>query len=554
MAAKLQCEICGGKLVGKPGGIFECENCGTEYSTEWARAKIQEITGTVKVEGTVEVTGKVQVDSTSNKETLLQRGMLALEDGKWEDAKEFFNQALNYDAQYADAYLGLAMAEEQCRDQEAFQQKYIEVDSPLRLNGNANLNRACQFSKELTDRLTQLNEDGKKADDAARLAEENVREQLSIIRKRFALPSVMISSRASHNVFLLADGTVIVRGGDNSKGERNVSVWRDIVAVSAGGSHTVGLRLDGRVVAVGNNDYGACNVAGWRNIVAIAAGTSHTIGLRADGTVVGTVCPNPKYYFGQCEVNGWKNIVAIAAGGFHSLGLCADGNVVSTNSSHSQAFRSDRLAHSDKDRIVAIAAGYTHSVGLRANGTVFATGKNDAGECNVSGWRDIVAVAAGWDNTVGLRADGTVLSTVNIKDPSSGKWKVYSWTDIVAIAAGSNHTLGLRADGTVVATEYTGDKKYYQGQCDVSGLRLFSSLETIKTERKAAMDKAEAKRKADEESAKAKRKAKIEALNAEKAQLDAELPSIKGLFAASKRAKIEGRLAEIEAVLKKLGG
>ena len=132
--------------------------------------------------------------------------------------------------------------------------------------------------------------------------------------------------------------------------------------------------------------------------------------------------------------------------------------------------------------------------------------------------------------------------------------KIYGWTDIVAIAAGSNHTLGLRADGTVVATEYTGDKKYYQGQCDVSGLRLFSSLETIKTERKAAMDKAEAKRKADEESAKAKRKAKIEALNAEKAQLDAELPSIKGLFAASKRAKIEGRLAEIEAVLKKLGG
>ena len=62
MAAKLECEICGGKLVGKPGGIFECESCGMEYSTEWAKAKIQEIKGTVKVEGTVEVTGKVQLD------------------------------------------------------------------------------------------------------------------------------------------------------------------------------------------------------------------------------------------------------------------------------------------------------------------------------------------------------------------------------------------------------------------------------------------------------------------------------------------------------------
>ena len=45
MAAKLQCEICGGKLIGKPGGIFECDSCGVEYSTEWAKEKIQEITG-----------------------------------------------------------------------------------------------------------------------------------------------------------------------------------------------------------------------------------------------------------------------------------------------------------------------------------------------------------------------------------------------------------------------------------------------------------------------------------------------------------------------------
>ena len=26
--AALQCEICGGKLMGSPGGIFECDSCG----------------------------------------------------------------------------------------------------------------------------------------------------------------------------------------------------------------------------------------------------------------------------------------------------------------------------------------------------------------------------------------------------------------------------------------------------------------------------------------------------------------------------------------------
>ena len=59
MATKLQCEICGGKLIGKAGGIYECDSCGMEYDTTWVKEKIQQIQGTVKVEGTVEVTGKV---------------------------------------------------------------------------------------------------------------------------------------------------------------------------------------------------------------------------------------------------------------------------------------------------------------------------------------------------------------------------------------------------------------------------------------------------------------------------------------------------------------
>ena len=103
MATKLQCEICGGKLVGKPGGIFECENCGTEYSTEWAKAKIQEITGTVKVEGTVEVTGKVQIDGPVkveggvNRDSLLKRVEISLNDKEWQEAKNLCEQVLSID-------------------------------------------------------------------------------------------------------------------------------------------------------------------------------------------------------------------------------------------------------------------------------------------------------------------------------------------------------------------------------------------------------------------------------------------------------------------------
>ena len=38
--AALKCEICGGGLIGKPGGVFECEYCGVKYDTSWAKAKI----------------------------------------------------------------------------------------------------------------------------------------------------------------------------------------------------------------------------------------------------------------------------------------------------------------------------------------------------------------------------------------------------------------------------------------------------------------------------------------------------------------------------------
>ena len=69
-------------------------------------------------------------------------------------------------------------------------------------------------------------------------------------------------------------------------------------------------------------------------------------------------------------------------------------------------------------------------------------------------------IAAGSNHTVGLKADGTVVA---VGYNRYGSCNVRGWTDIVSIAAGDDHTVGLKADGTVVATG-----RNSSGQCDVS--------------------------------------------------------------------------------------
>ena len=248
----------------------------------------------------------------------------------------------------------------------------------------------------------------------------------------------IISAGGSHTVGLKADGTVVAVG-KNEDGQCNVSGWKDIVAISAGGLYTVGLKADGTVVAVGYNYHGQRNVSDWKDIVAISAGWKHTVGLKADGTVVAVGYND----YGQCNVSDWKDIVAISAGGGHTVGLKTDGTVVALGRN-----REGQCDVGDWEDIVAISAGYYHTVGLKADGTVVAVGSNHHGQCDVSGWKDVVAISAGGWHTVELKADGTVVA---VGYNEYGQCDVGGWKDIVAISAGDSHTVGLKADGTVVA-------------------------------------------------------------------------------------------------------
>ena len=275
------------------------------------------------------------------------------------------------------------------------------------------------------------------------------------IAKEMALRSQLsrrsiISAGGSHTIAVTVDGSVLSAGNNNYK-QADVNEWTDIISVSAGNAHTVGLTSDGAVIAIGSNRDGQCETNNWSKMVDIATGSSHTVGLKRNGMVF-AVGLNKS---GQCDVLNWKDIIDISAGQSHTVGLKNNGTVVAVGLNGSNQCGVDDWVNID-----AIAAGTQHTVGLKKDGTVVATGSNAYGQCNVTDWTDIIAIAAGGQHTVGLRTDGRVVATgYNF----SGQCDVSEWTEVIAIAAGERTTVGLKADGSMLAVGNNDD-----GQCDVS--------------------------------------------------------------------------------------
>ena len=61
----------------------------------------------------------------SNASALLKRGNMALEDGEWTKADEFFEEVLNQNAESAEAYIGKALAQEKCPDLQRLVDKWL---------------------------------------------------------------------------------------------------------------------------------------------------------------------------------------------------------------------------------------------------------------------------------------------------------------------------------------------------------------------------------------------------------------------------------------------
>lgn len=282
-----------------------------------------------------------------------------------------------------------------------------------------------------------------------------VRDALKLNLNRYSVDRPFVQTLDTGSGFSVAirkDGKIAFTG-NGREGRSNVSLWEDIVQLSAGATHIVGLKADGTAVVAGYNADNLYNVGGWEDIVQVSAGYDHTVGLKRDGTVIAVGLNN----YNQCSLEDWEDIVQISAGESFTVGLKADGSVVAKGINNQ-----GQCNLGDWEDIVQVSAGMNHTVGLKSDGTAIAVGNNQYGQCDVERWSELVHVWAGDKVTIGVRKDGSVLACGN---NDYGQTNVSHWTDIVQAFAGNNFTLALRQDGKVLAT---GDNR--KGQCNFAGV------------------------------------------------------------------------------------
>ncbi len=349
------------------------------------------------------------------------------------------------------------------------------------------------------------------------------------------------------------------------------------------------------------------DISHWKNVISITDRfPGHGIvGLRADGTLA--FCDGVKI----CnELSQWTNITSVYSKGCDFFGICKDGtvkyfgenskdwryitaakNVVRLKYIYNEmwaVFYSDGSAEIVKrgsmspemkweDVVEFDILGNGEPTVLQGNGKVLVCmpaeikfkSCNEKQSNRVAAWTDIVSICAGDHHVVGLKRDGTVVAelykeiTGGLPIPYCGQCDVSDWKNIIAVYAGLYFTIGVRADGSVV---HCGSHDIITHGWSDLDWKLFDGVkdleENIKRNKefkasveRAAEEQREARKRAEEErkrAAEEARLARIAELEKEKEALQAEMSTIKGLFAAGKIKKLQARVDEIETELTKL--
>lgn len=86
-------------------------------------------------------------------------------------------------------------------------------------------------------------------------------------------------------MFLDNDGTIVVEG-ERVFSDEDKKVWKNVVKISCGNDHVIGLKQDGTVIAFGDNTYHQCDISEWKNVSMIQAFGCFSVGVDDDNEVL----------------------------------------------------------------------------------------------------------------------------------------------------------------------------------------------------------------------------------------------------------------------------
>lgn len=474
-----------------------------------------------KVEA-VKETAVASSEGGGNMQALLKRGYMALEDGEWDKADDFFEQVLNLDAECAEAYFGKLLAQKRCANMEAFRKKRIAWDAdteeltPYEKDRMDRVRKAQQkytvpkyftsdeavahfnFSKTAKSQVHSYEEaleqaktfwkNDKLITRAMRFASGDFAQQFTEAREAELAHFQTKLERAKQGEKASVDAVMAEYAKAMEAAEQAVASKSEKAKTKKAADEEKA-KKEAEVIQR-QKEFEAAEAAKRKaknkkiaKITGIVAAIAFVVGAAGFFLTTKVIIPGIQYHAAE-ELLAQGNYVRATAA-FLALGNYKDSaerikeasylraeSMLAAGDKEAAAMEFGRLGEFQdaKERSYAlweqiaqrgtIAAGDSHTVGLKADGTVVATGTNVNRQCNVSDWTGIMAVAAGDYHTVGLKADGTVVATGRNDD---GRCDVSGWSDIVAVAAGSFHTVGLKADGTVVAIGNNAS-----GQCAVS--------------------------------------------------------------------------------------
>jgi len=294
----------------------------------------------------------------------------------------------------------------------------------------------------------------------------------------------------------LGDGTTTVRSSPVSV----VGSFTDWCQVSAGTSHSLGVRANGTARAWGLNTVGRLGdgtttsrtspvsvVGSFTDWCQVSAGRDHSLGVRQNGTAWAWGCNgNGRLGDGTTTVRSspvsvvgsFTDWCQVSAGGSHSLGVRTNGTVWAWGcNAQGQLGDGTTTSKSSPVSVVGeftdwcqISAGDAHSLGVRSNGTAWAWGLNGSSRavlgdgttagCRTSpvsvvgGFTDWCQVSAGVAHSLGVRQDGTawawgcnicgLLGDATTTIRNSPVSVVGGFTDWCQVSAGDSHSLAIR--------------------------------------------------------------------------------------------------------------